>query len=475
MHPFRALPVGTVLRLGLPLALAASGHALRIFIDRLMLSWHSGESIRAAMTGGLMSFLVMTLFIGIGGYSQVLASHQHGAGERDRIGLCVWQGLWVALAGALVMAAASLGMPALFHALGHEPAVAEAEAVFSSLLLQGGIFSLSAAVLSGFWAARGATRLVMAVSLAQAGLNALLNHPLIFGWGPLPGLGIAGSAIATVTTEAAGLAVYLALFLRAGNRRAFATWPHRTFDRDLFLRLVRFGAPQGIQFLLSIAAFNAFVLVMAAYPDPRVGEACTLAFGVNAVAFIPCMGFGRATSILVGQACGARRPDDAVHAVHAAALVCGVYGLVLALWFAIAPHTILAWFTRPGDAGQAEAFRLAELFLLFVAAWTLFDGLWQLLGQALQGAGDTRWTMRTVILLAWTLFVPPVWLLFHLGAPAWGLWAWCVGYILFGSLVFARRWRSGHWRSIDVLGRGATPPRRELAAEPTTAELELGP
>ncbi|HAS83721.1 MAG TPA: MATE family efflux transporter, partial [Verrucomicrobia bacterium] len=92
-----------VLRVAIPLIMASSGHALRLFADRVMLAWYSPTAIAAAMPAGLACFCLMCFFLGTAGYASTFVAQYAGAGERKRIGLSIWQGVYIALAGGVVV------------------------------------------------------------------------------------------------------------------------------------------------------------------------------------------------------------------------------------------------------------------------------------------------------------------------------------------------------------------------------------
>jgi MATE family multidrug resistance protein len=70
---------------------------------------------------------------------------------------------------------------------------------------------------------------------------------------------------------------------------------------------------------------------------------------------------------------------------------------------------------------------------------------------ALNGAGDTRFTMLITLVGAWVVFIPVVWL----GAFVfkWGLlgaWVGAISYLVLAAVVFSIRFRGGRWKEIQV-------------------------
>jgi multidrug resistance protein, MATE family len=460
----QSVRVGAILRLAIPLMLASSGHAIRLLGDRIMLARYSREAIAASMPAGLASFVLMSLFIGIAGYVNTFIAQYTGAGRRERVGSAVWQGLYVALAGGAVVALLAGFAPAIFGWMGHAPGVQARQVEYFTILcrLSAPPGILLAAVL-GFWSGRGLTYMVMAVELGCAALNIVLNTLLIFGRAGCPELGIEGAAFATGISSLCGLAVALALFWSRGNRKEFGTWPRRTFDFDLFKRLVRFGLPNGVQFALDLAAFNLFVALLGRYGTAEL-EATNMAFALNACVFIPLVGLGYSASILVGQCVGAERPDLARRAVRLALGTALLYSGSVAVLFVGAPHVVLAPFSRPGDPAQAAVLRMAARFLRYMAAYFLFDALFVIHHSAIKGAGDTRFAMVLGLGLSWGALVLPCTLAVKAGAPVDVMWGIFIGYVMAAGIAFYLRYRTGTWMGMRVI---EAPP-------PPVVEPEIG-
>ena len=90
-----------VLAVAFPLILASSCHAVNMFVDRLMLTRYSPAAGAASFTGGITGFTVACLFIGTISYTGTFVAQYFGAGQHRRIGLVVWQGVFLALIGAV--------------------------------------------------------------------------------------------------------------------------------------------------------------------------------------------------------------------------------------------------------------------------------------------------------------------------------------------------------------------------------------
>ncbi|NQU39985.1 MAG: MATE family efflux transporter [Lentisphaerae bacterium] len=443
-----------MLRVAFPLILASSGHAIRIFADRVMLSRYSSEALAASLPAGLTSFAFMAVFIGTAGYCGSFVAQYVGAGREHEAGRAVWQGLYLSLLGAVVMLLISLKTEALFAWMGHPANVQAAQISYFRILCLFTAPVLILATLNSFWNGRGRTMVVMGLELFCAATNIVLNALLIFGRCGFPELGIAGAAYATGLSAVAGMVVAFVLFWRPSNRKRFNTFPRRTFNWPELRRLVRFGLPNGLQFGLDLMAFNLFVVFMG-----RLGmvelAAAGIVFGLNALAFLPIIGLGMAASIFVGQGIGAGDRQFARRGVRSTLIVALLYDAVMVALFVGLPDVTLALFA--GGHTSPETLAMSRICLRFVAAYLLFDAVAVVYSHAIKGAGDTRFTMIVGVAMSWGLLVVPVYLVSRWGGSLWTMWQILVIHIILAAILYLWRYRTGRWESMRVIEAHPAP------------------
>ena len=439
-----------VLQVALPLILSSSCHAVNMFMDRLMLTRYSQSSAAAALTSGLTSFTLQCFFVGAVGYAGTFVAQYSGARQNKRVGTAVWQGIFLALTGAVFMASCCLWIPYLFGALGHEPAVEKQENIyFTWLALGAGVF-LTQQALSCFWSGRGKTMMVLIVSIIVTVLNLPLNYAFIYGKFGCPEMGTAGAALGTVLAAFAGLLIYAVGFFGLKSSRKHYNTCRNMFDWDMFKRMIRYSTPNGIQLMSDLVAFNIFIIVLSLY-GVQVQEASSIVFGINSLAFCPIMGIGMTASILVGQSVGANDIPHAKRSVRSARTIMIIYMTVMIILFAGFPGVVLEPFVRAGDTAQIEVMRLARIMLLFIAAYLFGDGMVLVYSNAVRGAGDTKYIMYLTMVMAWGFFAIPCIIMRIAGCSVWYLWGCISVYIvLFGWLCY-RRYRSGKWTKMKVI------------------------
>lgn len=444
-----------VLNISVPLILASAGHAMNLFFDRVMLAKYSRDAVNAALPSGLTSFTICCFFLGVIGYANSFVAQYTGADAEHRVGPSIWQALWLSLLGGVLLATGYFWAEPMFRAMGHAESVQEQEIVYFRILSVFSFIPLMQSALSAFWAGRGKTVFVMINNFVVTGLNIPLNYAFIFGnWGA-PELGIAGAAIGTIGAALAGLLLYMICFLLKRERTRYATWPP-VFDKELFGRMLRFGTPSGVQLFLDLLAFNIFVIMLGwvgSSEEERLitQEASTIALSINSISFTPMIGLGQTATVLVGQCVGAGKIADACRAVRTCRTLTVMYTGMMALLFFFYPDPLINLFARSGDAGQAETMEVVRMFMRFIAAFTVFDGLVIVFSGAVKGAGDTKFAMYANVGLAFSLCVLPCILAWYMKWQAMAYWIILDVYITTCAIVFISRYIHGKWKKMRVI------------------------
>ncbi len=441
-----------VLNIALPMILSTGAWSFQQFVERMFLTWYSPESVAAAMPAGLVSFVFISLFLGTVTYANTFVAQYIGAGRPDRVGAAVWQAIHLSLVAGVLMVAFIPLAETIFDWAGHDPAVRTLEVAYFRILCFGAGPTLVGAATATLFTGLGRTRVVMWVNLScAAGFNTLLSYAWIFGkWG-LPAWGIRGAGWASVVTSLISAVVFLVLMFRASYRETYNTLRTWRPDGELLRRLIRFGLPSGVQFMLDIAAFSTFLLLVGRLGTTALA-ATNIAFNINSLAFMPMIGLGITVSTLVGQRLGQNRPDLAERSAFSASHVSLAYMGFLALGYALLPDLFLAPFARGADPGAfAQVRSTAAVLLKFVAVYCLFDSLYFAFSSALKGAGDTRFVLVVSMTLSWGIMAIPSYLAWRLGWGLYAIWSCATVYIATLGVTFFLRFRGGVWKSMRVI------------------------
>jgi multidrug resistance protein, MATE family len=447
-----------VLTLAIPLIVSTASWTVMNFIDRMFLLWHSTDEMAAAMPAGMVHFALVCFPLGVACYVNTFVAQYHGAGHPARIGPVVWQGARVGLYCVPLFMLIIPFAPWIFRIAGHEARLAGFETVFFQTAAFGAGAEVIAAALSAFFTGLGRNRVVMIVDSAAALMNAVLDYAWIFGHFGLPALGIEGAAWATVVSLWFRVGAYAAIMMLPRYRHPYHLWSGRRYNAAVFRRLLRFGGPNGLQMVVEIAGFTVFILLVGTL-GPKAMAATTLAFNVNLLAFVPMLGLGIALSSIVGRQLGQNNPDLAARATWTSLWMAEFYMGAMAAVYILFPDVLLMGHAAGTSPEQFHQLHDTTVILLrFVAAYCLFDAMNVVFISALKGAGDTRFIMLAMLVIAPQSLVL-VWAGIYYAD--WGIypcWVVVTLWVCVLGLVYCGRFLQGRWRHMRVIEQELVVP-----------------
>jgi MATE family multidrug resistance protein len=438
-----------LLRLALPLILSSSFLTLQIFIDRVMLSRSSSDAVAASMPAAMVYWTWITLLQNTANYATTFVAQYVGAGRPHRVGPSIWQAFYFSVfAGIAFLGLIPLAGPIMALG-GHSAAVQELEVVYFRCLCFAALPTLIVAAANSFFAGRGDSWTVMLVDVTGLCANSTCAYLWIFGQGGFPKLGIAGAGWAVVVGSSVSALLALALFFRLRYRKEYQTLAGWRFDPELFGRLMQFGFPNGLQWMLEALAFTVFLFLVGRLGNVELA-ATNIAFSINMIALVPMLGMGQAVLILVGLRLGQDRPELAERSTWTGFGLAAIYMFGIILLYVLAPGLFLYCFENTDDQWPLVS-AWVPVLLRFVVVYSFFDSMNLIFAFALRGAGDTRFVTVAMLVLSWPLMVFPTAAVWHYGGSLYWAWTFASGYIIVMGFLFLWRFRQGKWKSMRVI------------------------
>jgi putative MATE family efflux protein len=379
--------VPTLLRMAWPnvlimFAQAATGLIETYWIGKLGTDALAGMAL--VFPGVMLMQMISAGAMG-GGISSAIA-RALGAGRHDDADALVLHAIVIniVLGGAFAIAVLLFGRP-LYAALGGEGASLEAALVYSNIVFGGNVLLW---VMNGLASViRGTGNMLFPALVICVGALALvpLSPVLIFGWGPIPAMGIAGGGFALVLFYIGGFAVLGWYVLSGRNIARFRIAPLRwTMAREI-LRVGAVAAVSSIQTNVTIGLVTGLVGMAA-------GPAALAGFGTAArleYLLVPMVfGIGGPLVAMVGTNIGAGQRDRALRiawiGAAIAALLCEIIGVAAAIW----PAAWLGLF----DSDPAML-QTGSAYLRAVGPFYGCFGFGLALYFASQGAGKLLWPL----------------------------------------------------------------------------------
>ena len=434
-----------ILKLVWPLALGMINNAVMQFVDRAYLAHDSMRALEAVLPAGMLMWMFAGFFQSVVGYSSVFVGRYHGEGDAGKCRAAYRVAMMLSVAfGVFSLLLVPVG-GAILRATVNSPELLQDEMSYYNILMFGAFTVYGQMAAASYFTGRGMTRIVFWANLIGNVLNVALDPFLIFGWCGVPRMGIAGAAYATVFA----MFVQMVILVAAAGRETGKCSIDRLFDWSIMSRILRFGVPAGLYTILNMLSFTIFVFVTGGVGDLElaVSNAC---FTVNYLLIAPMEGFSLGASTLVSQALGRGDPDAAAgEARRTIVLGVGFIAICSAVVLVFA-HPILEIFASRAGASAGEFHALGFTLFVLMAAWQVFDAADVILSGALKGGGDTKFVLWWMLVVAFAIWLPVVFVVrqFHNTMPA--LWATMILYVVVicvGSLV---RWRRGRWKMVKL-------------------------
>ncbi|OLP59484.1 MATE family efflux transporter [Xaviernesmea oryzae] len=411
------------LLLGLPFIGAQVAQLAIHTTDILMIGRLGTVELAAMVLSGQVFFTVFIFGSGFANAVVPMVAQAMGRGDGVSIRRSVRMGLWVALIYGLITA------PVLWHAeqilrlMGQQPEVAALVGRYMRIA-QWGIFpALAFMVLRAFLSALERAGVILYITLAILGLNAVMCYILIFGHLGLPALGMEGAAISALVVNSMSLVLAILYLRRLPETRDVALFTRFWRpDWSAFFEVVKLGLPIAITILAEVSLFTVASLLMG-----MIGTAELAAHGIAlqfaSIAFMVPLGLSQVATVRIGLAHG-RRDGEGVTRAAIAVLVLGcLCALVGSLVFALFPAELAALYLDTDRADAAEVLARAVPFIVVAGAFQLVDGLQALASGMLRGLKDTTVPMILALISYWAIGFLSAWALaFPLGFGGIGVW-----------------------------------------------------
>ncbi len=306
--------------------------------------------------------IVGALAIGFSAGAASITSRALGAGNRSLARRTVTDGLILTILGtALVSATGLLLLTPVFSMLGAEGRVLALVREYMQVWFIGAVFAILPPVSDGCLRAAGDMVRPVLVMIACAILNVILDPILIFGWGPVPALGIKGAAIATVTSRGLGAAASL-LILHHHHRLIAWQLPRIRQVLHSWREIIRLGIPAALTQALTPVAQGFCIRLAAGVGGVQAVAAMATGTRIETIVFIISLSYSMAIVPFVGHNYGANAHDRVRKARQISVRFAFFYAGTTLLLLLPTARWISGWFST-----DPAVVRMSVIYLLVAA------------------------------------------------------------------------------------------------------------
>lgn len=373
------------------------------FVGQLPDSQHNIQTV--GLTESVLS-LVYAMAIGVSMAATAMVARR--VGEKDKKGAAhaAMQSLLVGIGIAVAVSVIGLMLaPDILRWMGAEPETVRIGTPYTRLMMGTSLVITLLFLINGIFRGAGDASMAMKSLMIANIANILLCPILILGWGPIPGMGLFGAALATTIGRGIGVCYQLYYLFRGNSivNLRLAKWlPDWTVIRSLF----KIAAPGTAQFIIGSCSWIFLAKLVAETGHSEASAGYQTAIRIMVFFILPAWGMSNAAATLVGQNLGAQKPDRAVRSVYATARYNAIFMGVVMLVFFVAAEWVVGFFTH-----EPEVKRIGTQALQIMSAGFVFYGIGMVMANAFNGAGDTKTPTRINLVGFWFFQIPLAYLL----------------------------------------------------------------
>lgn len=344
-----------------------------------------GPTALAALT---LSLPVNLLIISVGSATGIgltsLISRTLGRGDVKHADNIAWHGIIIAvLYGILFLFFGLKYIDNILFFLGCGPDIFLLSKQYLTVILLGCVFIFIPMMVGNIIQGEGNTLIPMLVALLGIALNVLFDPIFMFGFGPIPGLGIQGAAIATVLAQATASTMIIIIILK---RRDLLTWSFKNFKPSLrvILGIYKVGIPTMIMEIAGVFIMILLNRILAGYSYTSVA-ALGIFLRIRSLVYMPIFGLSQGTMPIAGFAYGSGNNDRVKETILKASAISFI--LLGIAWTIIQYNAtwIISFFSDDPALTLVgvKCLQIATLFMPLIGPLVILNTVFQALGKGM--------------------------------------------------------------------------------------------
>ncbi len=444
-RPERDLTTGSLGRLLAVLSWPGTAESLLFNMTGLSHAFWLGQlysnALSAVVLGTTLRIVLISPMMGLSAGGMAVVARHIGAKEQDPADRAVMQTFLLVVLFCLPLTILGLTMGGTFlRWMGASGQVLADAQAFLTIVFSGLLFMELLPTMNGVIKGAGHPEYTLRISAIQIIAQLALEPLLVFGVGPLPAMGVRGSALAAVLASTMGVAMQMVTLLR-GSAGVRLRWEHVRPDLVMLRRIMRIAVPTSAQRFSPNMAEALLLRLVSSFGDEVLG-AYSLITRLIGVLRAVAMGIGTAAATMVGQNLGAGKPARSERAA--------LLGAASAMVLSLALFGVLSILARPilGTLEKSEAVLGVAVSITYYLILSGSGQAWlTVMSGVLASAGDAVAAMSVNIGALWLVQLPLGWALAHpLGMGPTGIWLGLGISALLGAAAITWRFRTGRWK-----------------------------
>ena len=392
----------------LPIITGQIGQMLFGVGDILVAGHYSVQAVSAI--GVAAAIFAPFLMVGIGVLlcSGPMASEIKGRGRTDSS--LLFNSFIVATMSSLIIISAILILAFNIHWLGLNPEIAPTVALYlkwtAASIWPALIFQATKEYLQAESLTYVSNGLILFFNL----VNVALCVVFMFGWGPIPEMGVLGAAI---VTSACRFLMAIILFMYMKKVCIYET----VKNNETLKKIFKLGLPISFTILCEVLVFST-VTVLVGKMSLVASASQSLVINLTSLTFMVPLAIGSAVGVLVGEQLGKKSIEGILRYSLGSLFLALLIQICFATLYLTMPEKLLGLATN-----DPAIITYASALLFWVGLFQLPDGMQVVLSGVMRGLQETKIPMILGFISYWIIGLPiGCYLTYHLGFEARGLW-----------------------------------------------------
>jgi len=443
---YTEIPIGkAIFLLAIPMILELIMESTFAVVDIFFVGKLGASAVATVGLTETYLFLLYSIGMGLSTAVTAIVARRIGEKEKNLAGLTAVQAIIIA-----VLVSTPFALIGIFFSkqmltiMGGDAWVVESGFRYTQWMLGGNGIIMLLFVINAIFRGAGDAAIAMRVLWIANGINIILDPVLIFGFGPIPALGIEGAAIATNIGRATGVIIQLWSLFKVGKHiRVLKS--HLKIHLEIVFNILRKSIGGIGQMIVAMTSWIFIMRIISEFGSEAVAGA-TIAIRIMMFTMMPAWGMSNAVATLVGQNLGAKKPDRAERSVWITGVWNMIFLCLVAVIFFFKSNSLVDIFTD--DAGVIA---IGGMWLKIVSYSYFVYAWWMVAIQAFNGAGDTMTPTKINLVFFWLIQIPLSYLMSKiLGMDVTGVfWAIFISETsvgIFTLWLFTR----GKWKEVVV-------------------------
>ncbi len=352
--------------------------------------------------------------------------------------------LFAVVLSIIISIAGILSASHILHLMGGSDKMIADNIYYTKIMFGGNIVIMLTFIINGIFRGAGDASIAMRSLWIANACNIVLCPLLIYGLGPIPGLGLKGAAIATTTGRGIGVLYQLyRLFIHRGFLHFGAA--QLKPQPELLKQIIKIGSTGTVQFLVGSASWIFLARLMAGFHEAAMAG-YQVAIRLLIFFLLPAWGLTNAAATLTGQNLGAGKPDRAEQSVWTTTGYSIIYMLVVTCVVFLFGKPVVNFMNT-----DEQARRYALQALQIVSTGYVFFGIEMAMMNAFNGAGDTRTPTIVNLVCFWLVQIPLAWVLSqHIFKEPKGVFIAIIISQFLSALMSWYLFKQGKWKTVKV-------------------------